>query len=311
MVNQKLFYHALNLFCVWMVSLVVGLIPSIAVAEELKGSLATAHSDTYPAQDPCPTVIPAQILDLNMWKVTLPVDEGRLGNKYNSADEVYQPALHSFSDKYFYVEKGCTAVIFRAPVNGARTTSTSYPRSELREMTGNGKKNASWATGKGLQHILDETVAITHLPVKKPELVFCQIHGSSNSSSSKDILQCLAKANKDGTATLTLRPTNHSKTLATLDKSYVLGTPIQVQIKVIDSKLKVYYNSNPNADPNGLKQKLNMTFKDKGLYFKAGNYTQSNSEKEGLSKDNNSDDPSIPYGETAFYKLTVTHITKK
>ena len=94
------------------------------------------------------SVLPARILNLTNWKLTLPVDAD--GQTDERAAEVRQPALNSYQHPtWFLANAAGTGVVFRAHANGAKTsTNTKYARSELREMTSS-YSNASWSPGSG------------------------------------------------------------------------------------------------------------------------------------------------------------------
>ena len=75
-------------------------------------------------------MLPAKVLDLANWKLTLPSGE--------------QPELATFKNKFFHVDPKGDGVVFTAPAGGSTTSGSDYPRSELREMTDNGRNEASW-----------------------------------------------------------------------------------------------------------------------------------------------------------------------
>ena len=70
-------------------------------------------------------------------------------------------------------------VAFRAPVGGATTGNSSYPRSELREMSADGRREAGWTNASG-RHIMTINQAITATPRAKPHVVAGQIHGAED-----------------------------------------------------------------------------------------------------------------------------------
>jgi len=212
--------------------------------------------------------VPADVLDLTNWKLTLPT--GSAG----SPTEITQPALDSYSNSpYFTVSGG--SVQFRAPVNGVTTSGSSYPRSELREMTNNGSSNASWSTTSGTNTMtIDE--AITATPAVKPQVVAGQVHDASD-----DVL------------TIRLEGSNlfvdHNG--PTLTSSYALGTRFTVQIVASGGHIKVSYNG---------AQKDDYAISSSGDYFKAGAYTQANCSNSAPCSDSN-------YGQVNVYGLTVSH----
>lgn len=219
--------------------------------------------------------VPAQIIDLTNWKETLPTGSS------GKPTEITQTALKSFSKKPFFTpNSSCSGVIFRAPVNGITTKGSSYPRSELREMTNKGKSNASWATNVGT-HSMYIDQAITSVPKTKKHLVAGQIHDASD-----DVIVIRLEYPK-------LFVDINGKTGPTLDAKYVLGKRFAVQFIASKGQIKVYYN--------GSKLPVYTLKKTRsGNYFKAGAYTQSNCKKEKVCNNTN-------FGEVVIYKLSVRH----
>lgn len=90
--------------------------------------------------------------------------------------EVLQPQLATFSlPPYFMLNALKTAVIFSAEWNGATTSGSSNPRSELREMTNNGLTLANWSGASG-RHKMEVDLRVTRLDGIH-EVVVAQIHG--------------------------------------------------------------------------------------------------------------------------------------
>lgn len=225
-----------------------------------------------------PTGLPADVLNLTNWKITLPIDE----NDDDKADEIKQPQLASYSnDPYFHNNSDNTGVIFRAHCGGATTSGSGYPRSELREMKDNGSNNASWSATSGT-HVMEIDQAITHLPVVKPHIVVGQIHDASD-----DVIVFRLEGKK-------LFIDHNGSDGTVLTDNYTLGTRFKVKFEVSGGKVKSYYN-------NVLKETYTKSFS--GAYFKAGAYTQSSCQG----------DKQVPgescsaYGEAVIYNVTVTH----
>lgn len=220
------------------------------------------------------TSVPADVLDLTNWKITLPTGSS------GSPTEIKQPTLDSYSiDPYFLVASGGTAVQFRAPVNGVTTSGSSYPRSELREMTSNGTANASWSSTSGT-HTLIVNQAITALPADKPHVVAGQIHDSSDD---------VTVFRLEGSSLyVTNGDTTHHKLITS---NYVLGTPFEAKFVVSGGQVKAYYNG-------VLQTTISKSFS--GAYFKAGAYTQANCT-------NSAPCASTNYGQVLIYSVTVTH----
>lgn len=229
-----------------------------------------------------PAFVPAQVLNLTNWKLTLPIAKPNA----STAMEVLQPQLASYSiSPYFMVNTAGNAVIFQANVGGATTSGSNYPRSELREMTNGGTQPASWSTTLGT-HTLVAKEAVNHLPIVKPQVVTAQVHGASS-----DIIEIIAdglRKNADGTFGICVRY-NGSEQDACLDNNYIMGTVYNIQIVASGGHITIWYNG---------VQKFDFTNNSSGDYFKAGSYTQSNTSK---------GDAPDAYGEVDIYDLQVTH----
>jgi hypothetical protein len=221
---------------------------------------------------PSTRTVPGQVLDLTNWKLTLPTG----GDE--EPTEIKQPSLATYSNNPYFVVNG-NSVQFRAAVNGVTTGGSSYPRSELREMTGNGTANASWSSGSGT-HTLVVKEAFTKLPAEKPQMVGAQIHDSDD-----DVAVFRLEGSK---LYITDGDEPHHKLVTS---SYQLGTAFEAKFVVSDDEVRAYYNG-------VLQTTLSKSFD--GAYFKAGAYPQANCDKSSPCSDSN-------YGEVRIYRLKVQH----
>jgi hypothetical protein len=222
--------------------------------------------------------LPANVLNLINWKITLPVDGSDSGT---DADEIKQPQLATYSiDPYFKNNADNTGVIFRAHTGGATTSGSGYPRSELREMTNNGATNASWSSGSGT-HTMEIDQAITHLPDLKRHIVAGQIHDGGD-----DVIVFRLEGSK-------LFIDINGDDGPTLTGNYVLGTRFKVKFVVSGNQTRCYYNDT-------LMYTLNQSYS--GAYFKAGAYTQSS-----CTGTPGSSESCSAYGEVVIYNVTVSH----
>eukprot|EP00611_Tribonema_gayanum_P019014 TRINITY_DN3239_c0_g1_i5.p2 TRINITY_DN3239_c0_g1~~TRINITY_DN3239_c0_g1_i5.p2 ORF type:complete len:165 (+),score=11.28 TRINITY_DN3239_c0_g1_i5:175-669(+) len=90
------------------------------------------------------TVPPAQNFDMSHWKLTLPVD--RNGGVTGEAMEMSSSQLATmpgYSAKWFKTASN-GGLSMEAAINGATTSGSSYPRSELREQMVTGSDSANW-----------------------------------------------------------------------------------------------------------------------------------------------------------------------
>jgi poly(beta-D-mannuronate) lyase len=215
---------------------------------------------------------PARVLDLTNWKLTLPI-----GSSAHSATEVKQPTLDTYANStYFHVDATGKGVVFRANAGGATTSGSTYPRSELREMTDGGKKEAGWSSKSGT-HVMTVTEAITAVPAVKPHVVAAQIHDSED-----DVVMVRLEKNR-------LFVEADGDEVGVLDPAYVLGTRFTVELRATSTGIRVTYN--------GAKTVTYVT-SGSGYYFKAGCYTQSNVDR---------GDKASAYGEVVIYGLAVKH----
>lgn len=174
---------------------------------------------------------------------------------------------------YYLPTSDNTGVIFRVPVNGGTTPNSTYPRVELRERNADGS-NASWS-GKSGTHALSGTSRVLHLPPAKPELVVAQIHDTSGVSSTAigDRLQVRVE---DDQWMLSINGSTLSTPILT---GYTLNTNVAWSVKVTSGVVVVRINGTIkyNATPSG--------WPTSGLYYKVGDYLQSNTSKEGTTSE--------------------------
>ncbi len=271
-------------FCLSIVSVTVamrppatgGPAPKIDVPQEASASPTSptsinlgAPSTRIPRIPRLSSDVPAGIINLANWKLTLPAGG-------DEASEVTQPDLTRFRDpRYFHVDSIGDGVVFRAPVGGATTGNSEYPRSELREMTAGGKKPAAWS-GKSGTHVMTINQAITSLPTGKPEVVAGQIHDDED-----DVVMVRLHGSK-------LFVEGDGKQIGVLDPAYRLGTRFTVQFVATPGLIRITYN--------GIKT-VSLKHEGSGYYFKAGCYTQANEDNGGEGS----------YGEVVIHALTVQH----
>ncbi|MFC6225911.1 polysaccharide lyase family 7 protein [Hymenobacter artigasi] len=246
-------------------------------------STAASVPPATPATPPAAALLyPAQVLNLEAWKVTLPENTAHAGDP---VDEVFRPELDTYAHPtFFHLNDAKDAVVFRAYVDAPTTKGSGYPRCELREMTApatSDKLKAVWGSATGTHTMLIDQ-AVTHLPDVKKHVVVGQIHDADD-----DVIVFRLEDRK---LFVDLNGTQGP----ILTSSYVLGTRFTVQFSVANNKTDCYYNGTKVYT-------YNKAFA--GAYFKAGVYVQSscqNSKKVA-------GEPCTSYGEVQIYNLQVTH----
>ncbi|PIB34033.1 hypothetical protein BFP72_00600 [Reichenbachiella sp. 5M10] len=254
--------------------------------------------DPVDPTEPGSASIPSDLMDnCNQWKITYPdgVEDKTLCGESNN--------------EYYYVNDDQNAIVFRVPIrsNNGSTPNSDYIRSELRERTETGSSDIYWTTSG--THVVYSKQAITHLPIVKDHLVATQIHG--NKSDGIDDAMVLRL---EGSHLFLSFNGGKLRDDVTVSTNYSLGTVHEVIFEVIDGKHYCYYSedgnlanafANNNASNYLVKDGSNNYVMDKSYgeaYFKIGNYTQSNAEKEGDETDNPNN-----YGEVLVYDFFVQH----
>lgn len=265
----------------WIVLTGIGLILSVWLFFVITFTHVRVYVPSHAAQLNCNLTTPN--LNLTNWKLTLPTGSG------TNAPQITQPQLKTYiNSPYFVPSSDCTSIVFQAPTSGSTTGGSSYPRSELREMTNSGASEAKWSNQQGT-HTMESTHAILALPQGKKEIVVAQVH---NTSFDAVVIRLNTKRlfiKMDGN---TSGPNTFD-----LDTNYTLGTTFSIKFVARGGKVEVYYN-NSAAPVFTYTRNLSTAF------FKAGAYIQSNCSTESAKGyqcgENN-------YGKAALYKLIVTH----
>lgn len=214
--------------------------------------------------------LPAKLVDLAAWMLTLPVSTQRPGRP----DEIEQPLLARFSDaEHFFARDG--GVVLRAECGGVATKGSGYPRCELRQMEEGGQREIAWATGDGEVHELSLRVAVTHLPKVKPHVVCAQIH---------DAKYDVVMVRVEGRQLLVERKPEPD---VVLSREYELGTPLDLVIRAAEGRVRLWHDG---------ALKVDWEVARKGCYFKAGCYVQSSPKKR---------DAPDEYGEVVIERISV------
>ena len=188
---------------------------------------------------------------------------------------------------YFYTGTG-GAMVFETPLTGgASTVSSSYVRSELRELynwggaNGNcdGDGDANWGpTGR---HVLRGTLAVTDYYADDPQTVVGQIHAKD---SSKALLKLQWDGpNKDLRAIVNEDPVNGNP--FNMDFGLIPGTnEFSYEIVLEDGTMTVsvtYDNETVSESVTFGSGVMSSEWNDHVYYFKAGNYAQASKDSGG------------------------------
>jgi hypothetical protein len=215
--------------------------------------------------------VPAQVLDLHNWNLTLPT--GTSGKP----DTVLQPQLATYSSPFFQLDAAHDGVVLTSDAGGVTTENSTYPRSELREMSGD--QLAKWSSRSGV-HTLEVRQSVIALPPVKPEVVTAQIHDAKS-----DVVEIRLEDNR------LLASYDDGDGEFVIDQAYVLGTPYDLRIVATAGRIDVFYNG---ALAGG------APLAGDDWYFKTGSYLQSNVSR---------GDAADAVGQVVLYALRVSHTT--
>jgi len=265
------------------------LIIAVAVSCSKSNGTQTGSSTTTTTPPPAPAAkTPDQVLDLSHWTLTIPIDASN-GTTGKAVTITTASLLAGYTSSYFYVSAD-TGVVFWSPVNGATTSGSTHPRSELREVLKPTDNSVDWYWNTPSK--LSAVLAVNEVPTDTGKVVVGQIHGYS-----VDVPMVLIFYNYNTTtktATVYAGVHNASDTQA---KDYTLATNIALNQRfsyeldvTAQAKLNMYVN---NATP--VVVSIDSSWNGASLYYKAGNYVQDH----GSSLTDG--------GQVTFYQLSASH----
>lgn len=179
---------------------------------------------------------------------------------------------NGYTEDDFKMSADGTEVEFRADMDDATTSGSSYPRSELRELQLNGSSLASWNGGVDVHRMWGTSTARHLHPIKAQKAVFAQIHDASS-----DVMrvQWETTSGKLGIVVRNTPPGGGSEVKTVVMTDYSVGTPVKWLIEVINGVGKLYLNDSMVRQ---------FPCDTTGCYFKAGCYAQSNDSFDSASE---------------------------
>ena len=181
--------------------------------------------------------LPASVIDLDGWALAVPLDP---------SEEIQQPTLGSYRSEFLGVNYLNNGVVFTAPTDGAVQPGSSYPRTELRQIS-------TW-DNRASSHRMEITASVDALPAQFPSLVVAQVHDAERYVVIVQVIgpRIFVKVNDEN--------------VGTLDDNYQLGQIFTLTLAASDGEIRIGYNTKPPVavqTPCG------------GCYFKTGVYLQS------------------------------------
>ena len=205
---------------------------------------------------------PGSLFNLSSWVLQLPIADGKGG-----VVEIKQPALETYTSAYFFTDPQTQAMTFWAPEDGAHTSGSSYPRSELRQVPDITLEHAAQ---------LNVTMSVTKVP-SGGAITVGQIHFSSISGHCSIVIELEYDA---GDLIAHLRDSACKGISKTVGKGYALGERFSYALTILGGgSLSVSAISDTGSMPP---YKYDWAIGGCGqatgkcpLYFKTGDYIQS------------------------------------
>lgn len=253
-----------------LISLVIATHASASVADTklvaLREAILAKETTTY--------VAPGTKFDLSNWQLQLPIASG------SGVKQVQGSALKTFASANFYLDSTTNAMTFWAPENGAHTSGSLYPRSELRELAP-GFPNGDWKAATGT-HEMNVTLKVLKLP-QDGSIVIGQVHADGVSGSCSVVLELEYTG---GPLIAHTRDSSCGNVQTTVGHSSV-GAEIDYQVEVKNNVLTVKTNTGSTATST-----IHNTYP---IYFKVGSYVQDAASS------------STQGGTVAVTKLSISH----
>jgi Alginate lyase/Immunoglobulin domain len=256
-----------------------------------------------------PALPPSGNFDLSNWYLQLPTSGGVLTGTSGSVDSASTAQLLAgFTNAYFYTGPD-GAMTFWVPDNGAMTSGSSHPRSELRELLDPNNSGLNW-TLYGT-HILTAQLKVLQVPADTGKVCIGQIHepntkpdGSASANNEQMIMFDLANQtiyaniNLDGNLSSTFSQTFISgstvKTNNTINYTMsVVNGLLTISVNSITNSWNLFSGTNYQGH---VATNWNLASSNT-VYFKAGDYNQTT----------NQCNCSTDGAQVAFYALTAFH----
>ena len=253
--------------------------------------LAIFRFAVVPARALDPSLPPGSNFDLSHWYLQLPVDSN--GTNVGASASISTAQLtNGYTSAWFYTATNDGAMTFWVPDNGATTSGSTHPRSELREELSPGNTSVNW-TPYGT-HSLTATCVVSNVPSDTLKVCIGQVHEQVSGGDVVPMVMIMFVNNSkiyvnvwpDGNV-----DSSSSYNYGTLS----IGTPITYQIAVTNGLLSVTINnSNKTFNLFGAGY---ANWQTNQVYFKAGAYSQTT----------NQCNCATDGAKVAFYSLTRYH----
>lgn len=232
------------------------------------------------------TLAPSGNFDFSHWKLTEPVDAN--GGTSGEAVEVASSTLVAGHRSSWFDTAADGGLVFWAPVDGATTQGSSYPRSELRELLNAGNDRSNWTCAGN--SVLDARLRVNAVPSSSGKLVIGQIHGYDSAPLVKLRYQYSPTGGGRIDALVHRTPFDTGDLAYPLASGIALDQMFYYRLVVSHGLLSMSVNG---ATP--VTHAIDASWSAIGLYFKAGAYVQA------------SGSSATDGGRATFYRIAASH----
>ncbi|HUR39559.1 MAG TPA: polysaccharide lyase family 7 protein [Verrucomicrobiae bacterium] len=228
----------------------------------------TKATCAIPAQATATSATPKDNLDLSHWALTLPVDSN--GANSGIARTVTTAELLSGYESEWFYSSNDNGVTFFAPIQGATTANTVYPRSELREVLDPSNYAVNWSSADVSELLAD--VIVHQVPSANGKVTLGQIVGYNGTNPDVSVLtkliyeynanECTARLYTSTLATPTTSGSQASQ--KTLRVGIPPGAQVSYSIRVENKTITFTSGTSQVTEPIG------TAWDAEGLYFRAG-----------------------------------------
>jgi hypothetical protein len=230
---------------------------------------------------------PSGNFDLSHWALDLPVDSN---GGTTGVMAIIAPArlAAGYASPWFYTAAD-GSMAFWCPVNGATSSGSSHPRTELREMLNPQSNSSNWWLESNA--VLSATLLVAQVPASG-QIIVGQVHGDATANYPVAMI-CFDYSRStrlaEVSATFVKTPANNSFNKRVLASGIPVGAKFSYEIRVRRGTLSVGVNGNWYSEV------LDPSWMSHQVYFKAGDYVIDSGSSATIG------------GLVRFYALTAVH----
>ena len=196
---------------------------------------------------------PASLLNLTSWDLQLPLADGKGGVVTIPAKD-----LGTYSSQFFFANDTDSSAVLWCPINGAHTSGSDYPRSELRQ-----RPDFSFSG----THVLNVTMAMLSVPSGSKKVTIGQVHVDGISRACSIVSEFEYAAG--GKLVNNVRTADCKDLQFTVGSTVPLGELFSFSLSIVGQTLRVWTSVGSLPDYEWPWMNTSVP-----IYFKSGAYVQ-------------------------------------